>query len=99
VLHLLVDAHGEEAEDVVRETHPPLDLGHGLAIAAEEEVVVRRLGPLLDRESEPAAAHRLVLLDLGAVLDEQVAEGLDHLLGALLVLVGDDQEHLVVETV
>jgi hypothetical protein len=96
VLDLLVHADGEEAEDVLREPHLALDLGDRLGLGSEEEVVVGRLGLLPDRVGETAAAHRLVLLEGGTLLDEELAELLHDGESALLVLVGDDQEDEVV---
>ena len=59
--------------------------------------MVGRLGLLVDLVGEPAAADRLVLVDDGAHVDEELAELFDDGRDPLLVLLGDDQEDQVVE--
>ena len=60
--------------------------------------MVGRLGLLVDLVGEATAAHRLVLFEDGAEVRQELAEFLDDLGGSLLVLLGDDQEDQVVET-
>src|ERR1019366_6480222 len=96
VLDLLVDPDGEEPQDALRKAHFALDFGDTGRRCPEQEVVVRRLGPLLDGVGETAAAHRLVLFDRRAVVDEELAELVDDGEGSRLVLFGDDEKDHVV---
>src|SRR5664279_500807 len=96
VLDLLVDPNGEEPQDVFREPHLALHLCDACRGRPEQEVVVGRLGPFLDGVGETAASHRLVLLDRGAVVDEELAELVDDGEGSRLVLFGDDEKDHVV---
>src|SRR5450756_1404409 len=96
VLDLLVDPDGEETQDALRKAHLALDFGDTGRRRPKQEVVVRRLGPLLDRVREAAAAHRLVLFDRRAVVDEELAELVDDGEGSGLVLFGDDEKDHVV---
>src|ERR1039457_2554394 len=56
VLDLLVDPNREEPQDVFREPHLALHLGDARRGRPEQEVVVRRLGPLLDGVGQAAGA-------------------------------------------
>ena len=94
---VLVDAHGDEADDVGRQTHAALHLGHRRRRGVDVQERVVGLAVLLDLEGDGLDAPVLGLADLSsAFLDDCgvfLRQGLD--LGLRNVLAR--QEHMLIE--